>query len=245
MATSLSCRGPGDRRLRISSSFLSARCRGQPRFAVEAARRGHLAAQVPVLAPPSSRGATISGEPPDQRRGAAHGHQLWQAAGSCSLRRAAAGGLLLRSPLRTSRFDFGRTTTNIAAELASSAAFIAVTEWNTCDGFFARATTRKAGGHSLSVALRAQCFLWHCSPPSRPFCATLNRAWRSRLSRHDQQPQLPASSMDGVVNDHDYNDGAQNHHPIGKLNARYRCPFAKPFHDYPSHTQTAARPLFQ
>jgi hypothetical protein len=39
--------------------------------------------------------------------------------------------------------------------------------------------------------------------------------------------------MDGRVDDQDYNDGAHNDHPIGKLNARYRCPFAKPFHDYP------------
>ena len=75
-----------------------------------------------------------------------------------------------------------------------------------CDGLFARATTRKAGGCSLAVALRTQC---------RP-------------------PQLAASSMDGCVDDQDYNDGAQNDHPIGKLDARYRCLFAKPFHDYPS-----------
>jgi hypothetical protein len=39
--------------------------------------------------------------------------------------------------------------------------------------------------------------------------------------------------MDGCVDDQDYNDGAQNDHPIGKLSARYRCLFAKPFHDYP------------
>jgi hypothetical protein len=39
--------------------------------------------------------------------------------------------------------------------------------------------------------------------------------------------------MDGCVDDQDYNDGAQNDNPIGKLNARYRCLFAKPFHDYP------------
>ena len=34
--------------------------------------------------------------------------------------------------------------------------------------------------------------------------------------------------MDGCVDDQDYNDGAQNDNPIGKLNARYRCLFAKP-----------------
>jgi hypothetical protein len=39
--------------------------------------------------------------------------------------------------------------------------------------------------------------------------------------------------MDGCVDDQDYNDGAQNDHPIEKLNARYRCLFAKPFHHYP------------
>ena len=144
----------------------------------------------------------------------------------------AAGGLLLGFPLRTSRFNFARTTTNIAAASASSAAFIAVTEWNTCDGFFARATTRNAGGRSLAVALRTQCFLGHLLT-LKIFCDALNRR-RSRLSRHDQQPpQLAASSMDGCVDDQDNNDGAQNDHPIGKLNARYRCLFAKPFHDYP------------
>jgi hypothetical protein len=31
----------------------------------------------------------------------------------------------------------------------------------------------------------------------------------------------------------DYNDGAQNDHPIGNLNARYRCFPAEPFHNFP------------
>ena len=54
------------------------------------------------------------------------------------------------------------------------------------------------------------------------------------MSRLDKQPpQLATSSMDGRVDDQDYYDGAQNDHPIGKLNARCRCLFAKPFHDYP------------
>ena len=35
------------------------------------------------------------------------------------------------------------------------------------------------------------------------------------------------------VDEQDYNDSAQNDHPIGKLNASYRCLFAKPVHDYP------------
>jgi len=39
--------------------------------------------------------------------------------------------------------------------------------------------------------------------------------------------------MDGCVDNQDYNDGAQDDHPIGQFNACYRCPFAKPFHDYP------------
>jgi hypothetical protein len=30
----------------------------------------------------------------------------------------------------------------------------------------------------------------------------------------------------------DYNEGAQNDHPSGNLNARYRCFAAKPFHDF-------------
>jgi hypothetical protein len=52
-------------------------------------------------------------------------------------------------------------------------------------------------------------------------------------------PQFAASSMDGCVDDQDYNDGAQNDHPIGNLNARYRRLLAKPFRDS-SHIQTAA-----
>jgi hypothetical protein len=142
-------------------------------------------------------------------------------------------------PVENLRFDFACTTTNIAAASASSAAFFTVADWSTYDGFFASATTCKAGSRSLTVAFRTQYFLWHCSLPGI-FCAT-SIAGRSRLSRHDQQPpQLAALSMDGVVNDQDYNDGTQNHHPIGKLNARYRCLFAKPFHDCSSHTRTAA-----
>jgi hypothetical protein len=35
------------------------------------------------------------------------------------------------------------------------------------------------------------------------------------------------------VDKQDYNDGAQNDHPIGNLNARYRCFPAKPFHNFP------------
>ena len=82
---------------------------------------------------------------------------------------------------------------------------------------------------------------WHFG--DNVFCGicSLSRSFASpqspavRLSRHDQQPpQLAASSVDGCVDDQDYNDGAQNDHPIGKLNAGYRCLFAKPFHDYPA-----------
>src|SRR5215475_6923059 len=82
---------------------------------------------------------------------------------------------------------------------------------------------------------------WHFG--HNVFCGicSLSRSFASpqppavRLSRHDQQPpQLAASSVDGCVDDQDYNDGAQNDHPIGKLNAGYRCLFAKPFHDYPA-----------
>jgi hypothetical protein len=46
--------------------------------------------------------------------------------------------------------------------------------------------------------------------------------------------------MDGCVDDQDYDDGTENHHPIGKLNARYLYLFAKPFHDCSSHTRIAA-----
>jgi hypothetical protein len=122
-----------------------------------------------------------------------------------------AAGLFLRFRLGISRLDFTGTTTNIAAVSASSAAFFAVTEWNTSDGFFTSATTRKAGGRSLAVALRTQCFLRHL------------------LMRLPRPPLL----MDQCVDDQDYDDSAQNDHPIGKFSARYRCLFAKPFHDRP------------
>jgi len=39
--------------------------------------------------------------------------------------------------------------------------------------------------------------------------------------------------MDGCVDDQDHNNGTQNDHPIGNLNARYRCLFGKPFYDFP------------
>jgi len=58
-------------------------------------------------------------------------------------------------------FDFARTTTNIAPASASSAAFFTLADWNTYDGFFASATTCKAGNRSLAVAFRTQCFIWH------------------------------------------------------------------------------------
>jgi hypothetical protein len=37
----------------------------------------------------------------------------------------------------------------------------------------------------------------------------------------------------GSIDEPDYNDGDQNEHPVGNLNARYRCCPAKPFHDLP------------
>jgi len=42
------------------------------------------------------------------------------------------------------KFDFARTSTNIAETPASSSAFFTVTYWNIYDGFFASAITRKA-----------------------------------------------------------------------------------------------------
>jgi hypothetical protein len=54
--------------------------------------------------------------------------------------------------------------------------------------------------------------------------------------------------MNERVDDQDYNNGAQNDHPIGNLNARYRCLPAKPFHDFPPRfqrrlTKDEARPM--
>ena len=46
---------------------------------------------------------------------------------------------------------------------------------------------------------------------------------------------LVTSSVDGRVNDQDHNNGTQNDHPIGNLNACYRCLLIKPFHDFPPH----------
>ena len=68
--------------------------------------------------------------------------------------------------------DFACTTTNIAAALPSSAAFFTVADWNTCDGFFASATTCKAESRSLAVAFRTQCFfgiVWAYTLPAAPF----------------------------------------------------------------------------
>ena len=53
-------------------------------------------------------------------------------------------------------------------------------------------------------------------------------------------PQFAASSMDGCVDDQDYNDGAQNDHPIGNLNARYRRLLAKPFHDFLPYSNSSS-----
>ena len=47
---------------------------------------------------------------------------------------------------------------------------------------------------------------------------------------------LTTSSVHGRVNDHDHKNGTQNDHPIGNLNACYRCLFVKPFHGF--------RPIF-
>ena len=81
------------------------------------------------------------------------------------------------------RFDFACTTTNIAAASASSAAFFTVADWNTYDGFFASATTCKAGSRSLAVAFRTQFFLWHCSL-SRIFCATRRSRCHGTINSH-------------------------------------------------------------
>jgi hypothetical protein len=53
-------------------------------------------------------------------------------------------------------------------------------------------------------------------------------------------PQFAASSLDGCVDDQDYNDGAQNDHPIGNLNARYRRLLAKPFHDFLPYSNSSS-----
>jgi hypothetical protein len=39
-------------------------------------------------------------------------------------------------------------------------------------------------------------------------------------------------SSQEFVDEQDNNNGAQNEHPIGNFNARYRCFLVKPFHDF-------------
>ena len=62
-------------------------------------------------------------------------------------------------------------------------------------------------GRSLAVALGTQCSLRHL----------LNSA-------------TAALSMDGRVDDQDHDDGAEDNHPVGNLDARYRRLLAKPLH---------------
>ena len=53
------------------------------------------------------------------------------------------------------RFNFARATTNIAAAATTSAASIAVSNANTCDGFLTSASTDAAVSGPLAVAFRA------------------------------------------------------------------------------------------
>ncbi len=62
------------------------------------------------------------------------------------------------------RFNFAGATANIAAAATSSAASIAVSNANTCDGFLASASTGAAVTGPLAVAFRTQCSCWHRSP---------------------------------------------------------------------------------
>ena len=99
--------------------------------------------------------------------------------------------------------------------------------------------------HSCIAPAEDKFTLFRCGHHRPTLCGRAPFAHSQDLLRHPQ-PQavavvtarstatsVAASSMDGCVDDQDYNDGAQNDHPIGKLNARYRCPFTKPFHGYP------------
>ena len=91
------------------------------------------------------------------------------------------------------RFDFARTTTNVAAAVASFTALLQVPSGIPTTDFL------PVRGRSLAVALGTQCSLRHL----------LNSA-------------TAALSMDGRVDDQDHDDGAEDNHPVGNLDARYR-----------------------
>jgi hypothetical protein len=53
------------------------------------------------------------------------------------------------------------------------------------------------------------------------------------MGRADECSVWALGFLHECVDEPDCNDGAQNDHPMGNLNARYRCFPAKPFHDFP------------
>jgi len=48
---------------------------------------------------------------------------------------------------------------------------------------------------------------------------------------------FPARLMETLKNEQDYDDRAENDHPIGNLNTRYRCFLLEPFHWLPPPDQ--------
>jgi len=85
---------------------------------------------------------------------------------------------------------------------------------------------------SLQVLGSAMSTLGASSPVSTKISNDIMVCASSRCLLLMRLPHPPLS-MDECVDDQHYNDSVQNDHPIGKFNARYRCLFAKPFHDRP------------
>jgi hypothetical protein len=71
-----------------------------------------------------------------------------------------------------------------------------------------------------------------CRPTNLRWPDTM-RSCRPHVRGANRRMLLAISSVDGRVNDQDHNNGTQDDHPIGNLNACYRCLFVKPFHDVP------------
>jgi hypothetical protein len=67
------------------------------------------------------------------------------------------------------------------------------------------------------------------------------RSWRNPMGRADECSVWALGFLHECVDETDCNDGAQNDHPIGNLNARYRCFPARPFHDFPPHARATGQ----
>jgi hypothetical protein len=67
------------------------------------------------------------------------------------------------------------------------------------------------------------------------------RSWQNPMGRADECSVWALGFLHECVDETDCKDGAQNDHPIGNLNARYRCFPARPFHDFPPHARATGQ----